>query len=590
MRILLLAVFAGCASVPPPAAPPPDPPPASVVFISFDGVAWDELESVRARGVLGADGWQRIRREGLASRLIPVNPTLTSVTHVSMATGASPHVTGIVSNVIHPPGTPPGTTTSGFTAPIEADTIWEAARRAGRRVGTITYPGLDGTDPSRTADFGLIYTQPVHRSRIETIDRSRFVPEPRIEALSYSPAQVAALSWSWTRSDDEISMPVELVAIDTTDDGEVNYDDFVVRHGGELVEVGPDRWFPLSVGMPEEGSEHRFGAWSKILSFEPDLESVVVYWGAVCRTRGYPESFRAMIDRDVGFWPGPPDDWGAGRWLEAREGLDPETYLEQVDRFSSFFTRATLLAMERMEFDLLLSYQPIVDETEHQWHLVNDRQTWSTEANRVTARRVRDGAYRIFDGALARTIEAIGPGETLVVVSDHGMAALDTAVRINGVLVDWGFARAAANGGIDPNSRWAAFTSGGAAHFHRFGPRVEGERERLIRSLTELRSPDGVPLFERVEPAGPASNPRAGEIEAYLRPRFGFTSGTRGERFVPTRYFGQHGYLNHHPEMHAIFGVWGQAAAGQSPAATSQTALAGWISSILGFEPPRDAE
>src|SRR6185369_6291422 len=91
---------------------------------------------------------------------VPVNPTLTAPNHISLATGYAAGLTGIVSNRFHPPTAPWGAVVSGFAAPIGTETLWEAARRQGKRVGCMAWPGVDGRGDRRRADWGMTYAQP----------------------------------------------------------------------------------------------------------------------------------------------------------------------------------------------------------------------------------------------------------------------------------------------------------------------------------------------------------------------------------------------------------------------------------------------
>lgn len=588
---LLLLAIASCATHPPSGSPSPAQASATsssrVVFVSFDGVGFDALREVENQ--LGNDGWNRIRREGAVARLIPVDPTLTAVAHISMATGAPPSRTGIVSNVLHLPGSAPGAWKSGFDAEIESEPIWVAARNAGKRVGVISYPGLDGTTPDRSADWGLIFTQPVARSRFQELARADFQIDTDLSRLgSFSPIRAATIAWEWKMGALEVSSPVRLVALDTTNDGIENYDDFLVRHGDSERPLDDDRWFPLSSELSDGGTISLFGAWSKLLRFDPDLSRVTIYWGPVSRNVGYPDSFRRMIDREVGFWPGPPDEWAASQWITEKRGIDPATFGEQVSRFSDFFTRATLLAMQRMQWDLLLSYQPIVDETGHQWLIVDDRQSHATPVNLEAAAALRLHAHRVFDIALARMNDAVAPSDNLVIVSDHGMAPLHTTVRINRLLLDWGYASADENGRLSAGTRWAAYTSASFSTFHSFGPDRPGEVEELVDRLKALRTPDGAAAFDRVEATGPEANVRSGRIQAWLVPGFAFTSSTTGELFTPSSYYGQHGYLNHHRSMHAIVAARGPSV-GTLADAIAQTAIAEWLARMLDVPPPSGA-
>jgi hypothetical protein len=291
-----------------------------------------------------------------------------------------------------------------------------------------------------------------------------------------------------------------------------------------------------------------------------------------------------MIEERAGFWPGPPDEYNAALWIRERRGIDPQMFIDQMRRFSQFFTRATEIAAASMEWDLLLAYQPIVDEAEHQWRLVSPVQQWSTPENVETAGRVRRAAYEAFDDAAEALVKATPDGATLVVVSDHGMTALHTGVRMNRLLEQWGFATLE-RGRPVAGSRWASFSSGGYANLHAFGAETPGEAEEIARRLEELAAPDGTRVMERVRLVGPGENPRLGRIEAYLRPGYAFISGS-GEIFEKTNYFGQHGYLSHHPELHAIFGAWGAGVAKPFPATLEQTQVTPWIASVLGIPAP----
>ena len=71
-------------------------------MISFDGVSGTRLTRLmNAPGKLPAGGYARLAERGLfAERAQPPTPALTAVSHVTLATGALPWQTGIVSNTI----------------------------------------------------------------------------------------------------------------------------------------------------------------------------------------------------------------------------------------------------------------------------------------------------------------------------------------------------------------------------------------------------------------------------------------------------------------------------------------------------------
>ena len=153
----LLFASSSCRTVPPPVG-------ASaagsgrVVLVSLDGASAVELRRRYEAGELAAGGFSRFFAEGqVATSLTPVDPTLTAVNHISLATGFSPAATGIVSNNFRLAGSAWGERASGFAAPIGTETLWEAAERQGRRTGIWTFPGADDTGPRRRGDWGVVY-------------------------------------------------------------------------------------------------------------------------------------------------------------------------------------------------------------------------------------------------------------------------------------------------------------------------------------------------------------------------------------------------------------------------------------------------
>src|ERR1700754_3861518 len=83
--------------------------PRRVVLMSFDGLGADALAAQT-----GLPTFDHLARTATTARVIPVNPTLTSSTHVSILTGVDPQQHGIVSNWFHLPGTPPDQVARGL--------------------------------------------------------------------------------------------------------------------------------------------------------------------------------------------------------------------------------------------------------------------------------------------------------------------------------------------------------------------------------------------------------------------------------------------------------------------------------------------
>jgi len=110
----------------------------TVIVISLDGVRHDYLD----RAPFPA--FARIAREGLrAGRLIPVYPANTFPGHVSLATGATPAVHGIVDNRFWDRARNERFDYSNDARWIDAEPLWAAAERQGVHAATFFWVGSE---------------------------------------------------------------------------------------------------------------------------------------------------------------------------------------------------------------------------------------------------------------------------------------------------------------------------------------------------------------------------------------------------------------------------------------------------------------
>ncbi|HEX7152375.1 MAG TPA: alkaline phosphatase family protein [Thermoanaerobaculia bacterium] len=566
----VLLILTACA----PATPPPRmaPPPAAagaqpftpsataqrVVLMSLDGLGADALAH---HADLGA--FARLAEGTQVRRVIPINPTVTASAHVSILTGAPAERHGIVSNRFHLPGTPRTQATLGMDAAIDAETLIEAAKRQGKRVGCLPFPTCDFKSPRRSADFGMVWTNELTDSRVIQLARSDFKAEwvppgwtPREQRRqSFSPILRVRLEWSVpnvTRSD------VDVVLYDTTDDRVQNHDLlFIELDGDELV---PDNkgWFPLA----RRANGGLYGAWSKVMRF--DANGVTLYWGSVHRTEAYPESFRTLLDDAIGFWPGAPDESLASAAMAGRPGIDAQTFIEQLDRFSDFLTRTQQLAIQREPFDLLLAYQPQIDEATHQFNM-------TTGPHVEAGARVRRAAHVAADRGLATLMHALDPArDALVVTGDHGLATIDTEVRVNRLLADRGF------------TNWTAFASGNVAHLYRFAETAD--TDALIAML------NGSGHFDLVERKAATAHVNAGDVIAIAKPNVALSSSERTPAVGTPGYSGQHGGLNTYPQFHTTLFAWGAGVRRETIDELPQTRIARYVAGLIGMQAPAKAE
>ncbi len=622
-RAALLVVLVACCRA---SAPTPAPRPElhataqRVVLLSLDG-----FSAVRHRRLIAAGAYHDAA--GLAAfeqwgyvveHAIPAEPTLTAVSHASIATGAMPTATGIVSNRFHVLGTGITQGVSGFDAPWSAEPLWQTFMRAGKRVGVLTFPGCDGRSAERRADFGTTYVNdPLAPPQALTFDNAAFTPAPVATGggvASFAPPRSARLSVKFAASSGLPAAEFVLTALDTTDDGVTDYDALLVDDDGDpgngvIATAHVGDWFPLRLRTAHpDGGQRLVGAWCLLKSLAPDLAQVRIYRGAFNATPAYPRAFREMLDGAASFWPGSPDDRALERGIAGEGGLQVADYLEQVRRFAAYFSACARATLAHERFDLLLAYQPIVDEVQHALTITDRRQRFYSEGMVVTAGRAVDRAYLIADGAVADLSRALDLSrDALVVVSDHGIAPVWETVHVNEALRRAGLAGQSERGGravVADSSQIVAVASGGCAHLYvnlagrEPGGVVPPDRlDEVVQKAAQalaLLEVDGDPVVEaaytRSELAAIGlAAPNAGDLVVFLKPGYNATGSIGGETHERASYVGQHGFRSTHPEMHAIWLARGAAVPRERRAEEPLTEVAAFVARLGGVQPPRQA-
>jgi len=578
-------------------------------MLSLDGVGADLAWRWIADGTASApDGLRGLAERGLsAERLRMISPTLTAVIHSALVTGRDPAGTGIVSNSFHRPGTPITRRVSGFTASSEADTLWEAARRRDLRVGTLVWPGADAGALDRMGDFGAFWpVSPLAPSEVlefepETAETTGEVPSNdglppllwrlRLDLRSAAPESAEAL----------------VALVDAEPDGRPRYDTVAVRLSQETAwrYLGEREWFDL--GFEAQGEDdlrpRRYAAWCKIVHIDRMRGTLRLYRGAAWRLMAYPDAFEDRLTEAIGPWPGPLDrrliaDW----WLDLEAGIDLDTFLEQGERLDRYLDRMAEWVIAEEEFDLLLAYHPFADEYQHA-SLITEELQWAFSPGRALAGR--EGLKRVgrsLDRSVAALWADLDPErDVLVAVSDHGMAPIFQEVRSNRILADAGLLKLTQ----DDRARIAAdtpmVTTPSAACIHLYlnlvgrepgGVVDPAEAPELLRRAArvfadlEVEGHSAVEkIFNREEAAALGlDHPNTGDLVIFLAPGFTASSRLDGPPLVPSRYYGQHGYLAHHDEMCGMFFARGAVIKRNRRGEMPVTAVAPMVAVLLGIE------
>src|SRR5262249_30913408 len=432
----------------------------TAAVLSLDGATPRLVDEQMQNGVLvPTRGLGLLQSKGIrGDQNITISPSLTAPGHIAIATGSTAANNDVVSNTFHLVASPFPLTVSGFSAPIggypigpppaespavTAEPLWLALRAAGKSVVAATFPGADGIDVTipglsssvivqtheeRTVDytvpFGAFGGVGAQGFSLKATDFGP-APDTTIEQLtkagrtSFSPVlqKTSELEFFTVGG---VTYHILVAALDTTDDGVVNYDTLVFWNRDDGIKPPPfalPSTGPAYVKVSDahsgrfylERSNNKAGAAFYVSFMAPDLSTVRL---ARYSANAIPRNAAVLPDVDdinihVGFWA-PQADFRIPERLSPGFGPFPDTELEaiyedQVRTFVDYQTRVALRAIERNpDADLVMIYIEQPDGSEHQFLLRDPRQA-SNPRDPATIGANQDPAKRAREGGLLKT-------------------------------------------------------------------------------------------------------------------------------------------------------------------------------------------
>jgi 2',3'-cyclic-nucleotide 2'-phosphodiesterase (5'-nucleotidase family) len=493
---LLLGLMPAGAAV---AASPPAKPAATdgVVFFAADGMRPDLMEKYAAQGVMPT--YAKLMATGVkgANGMVQAFPPNTGVGWYTLATGAYPGETGSTNNTFFRTGESDfNNRTAAFSGGVlQADTIAEAAERAGKKVVSVEWAGGSRTmtalkgpvvdyrnfysnrglwtnwdvpgQPAGATAFGVQY------QRAGLTDASGWVNVP----ASYSPAKQGTFDvGSYTSGTPAVPViandQYDFYVFDATNDAKVNYDHVVVvpnasvKDGSKQVaNLASGAWADVKVTLANPAGKTG-GFYVKAQQFAPDLSKFALYFTSVaravatCNGCGYVGDFEEDLNR---WFPSST----AADYAVFESGLvDADTYAEQglawKDAHYAYLRYimgkgpvakvggGTVTGMG-YNADLLMLGNPTTDEFSHMFlglttpkvsGIANPYYNTYESYGQVITPAIADGyvreAYKEADATLALGRKLMGGTPTTFAASDHGFGAQWLAVNAGKVLLDAG--------------------------------------------------------------------------------------------------------------------------------------------------------
>ena len=474
----------------PEATPVPSASQEPVIFFAADGMRPDLLEKYAADGALPT--FADLIETGIHgdNGLLQAFPPNTGVGWATLATGTWPGEHGSTNNTFHRSGEADFAASTSFATPgvLQADTLAQAAERAGKTVVAVEWPGARGLDPALQGpvlDYRSFYSD---RGVLTTVDLpgqpggaeqfgvsyQRVDLEPAADWTnvpeSFSPAMQQQLLQTSTAFPEEnnFDRAYDLYIYDSTDDGAVNYDNVLVvpalagggaspvpaaKDGADSVaDLAAGEWQDVKVELAGERVGQTAGFYLKAIEIAPDLSRLQIYYTSVARSNAtyLGCTYQPGCAEATGFEETLNADFAsstAADFAPLEAGLvDEETYVEQGLLWREVHHAYLRFITEELGVapDLLLLGTPITDEFSHQFlglvsetdidgdpnPFYDDLNADGTVDNRVAEREgFIQSAYQEADATIALARTLLGSDATVFATADHGFAPAYYAVN-----------------------------------------------------------------------------------------------------------------------------------------------------------------
>ena len=422
--------------------------PDKAIVLAWDGTvpafAWELLREGKLPNLA-----KLIEGGAFADDVIPVFPSKTASGFAALITGAPPRVTGISGNRV--PRAPRAQFTileslAGFSAaPLRAETIWSAARRAGKKAVVSHIPDFAGVLDDDTVRFSG-YTLIAGRDGIVTKNNSQSTADG--EWRNAPPSDAAPIEIGFTIGEAKFFG----LFIDDPSDAQTGYDTLVLAtdRNGEAVAAklktapagaGGEFFWSLPIALKTAGNQDA-KCYFRLFDLKPDGSDFFLYY-----TRPVRDLPVAAQGKGA---PGPTvlSFVGNGATILFQQGAFGRTipnggnggaearYLETLAFAQHQLMETNRWAIENLPWDLFLAYTPFPDEAEHQWRGYLD--TTLPTYNKDLAERIRpllERAYRSSDEHLGLLLSKRPANALFALISDHGMQGIHKRVALNQVLL-----------------------------------------------------------------------------------------------------------------------------------------------------------
>ena len=367
----------------------------------------------------------------------------TPVNWTGIATGAHPGTHGIIDYALHPPGSVPDTRANAFRSTnVRAESIWNAAERAGKRCAVLNYPCAYPSTMERGV-FAGGEGSPGTGSIFEVRSSGCFASE-----ASAAGAQNCEIVQFVADGDGRLATSIRLApgggagdagpvyGVQLLDSDGGGCDRAMIQAGAAPVLLRVGEWSDWLHDDFTRNGQKRTGWFRFQLSeLSADARRFKLYLSQIFPEEGYtkPEG----VGRELTGAVGPFQEYTGSAplrngWITAGDWLD------ELEYQGMWFAKAGCHLLSQQECDLVMFHFHIFDHVSHSlWGGFDPISPWYQASRGEEYEGYFLRAHLIADEMVRLFVEHVDEETLVIVVSDHGEVPHIKSVSVNNLLAGW---------------------------------------------------------------------------------------------------------------------------------------------------------
>jgi len=417
--------------------------PENCLIIGLDGAVPEVVEKYSKRGYLPNIS-KLIENGAWADNCLPPLPNTSPTCWATIATGASPATHGVTSSDLYDSKLPLTETYphEGYSSDsTRADTLWQAAERAGLRSLLISYPTswppktngvqIGTTDTSATdGSFGikhqLFSTENIPASLKINVEKARNALRGQLTP------ELDPGSWIVDREACKEAAPIEPFSwtVEISKENEVLFS-VPYAPGKRLVKLRKGEWSrDLGITVQTARGSRDLKYRIKVIAASYRSKKLVVYVTRMVSTpRVVPRSLESAIDSIQGI-PSYRDYFNSPNM----DTVDLDTFIEIQELGFDWITSAVKVCRREQPGEITCVYTVSIDTVNHLYRSILEKEQPVARNAYLQARNIERRTYEAIDRFIGKLLQIRQRNRLVVLVSDHSAVTYENDFRIDDAL------------------------------------------------------------------------------------------------------------------------------------------------------------